>query len=216
VADRVATGEPGFIQAVNLACILRLSYQAEYIENINKPFDRRIEVDASNLENIVQLLLGCVMLLAGRNIFWLFIALAGFVVGFELAGIWLADNSLLVQVTVALGAGLFGALLAVIFERVAFALAGFYAAAYLALIMIDRIGVSAGENVIIIVSGLVGALIAALVMDWAIIALSALLGAAAIVATFAMPPVIETAVFIVLVAVGVMVQRSVYLRGLSS
>jgi hypothetical protein len=173
-------------------------------------------MDASNLENIVQLLLGCVMLLAGRNIFWLFIALAGFVVGFQLAGIWLADYSLLVQVTVALGAGLLGALLAVIFERVAFALAGFYAAAYLALIMIDRIGGTGGENVIIMVSGLLGALIAVLVMDWAIIALSALVGAAAIVATFAMPPMIEIAMFTVLVALGVIVQRTAYIRGLSS
>ena len=171
---------------------------------------------ASNLETIVQLILGCVVLLAGRNIFWLFIALAGFLVGFELAGVWLADKSLLLQVAAALGAGLLGALLAVIFERVAFALAGFYAAAYLALIMIDRLGVSAGENVIIIASGFVGALLAALVMDWAIIVLSALVGAAAIVATFALPPMIEIAVFIVLVAVGVAVQRNVYMRGLSS
>jgi len=173
-------------------------------------------MDASNLENIVQLLLGCIVLLAGRNIFWLFIALAGFVVGFELAGIWLADKSLILQVTVALGAGLLGALLAVIFERVAFALAGFYAAAYLALIVIDRIGVTAGENLIIIVSGLVGALIAALVMDWAIIALSALVGAAAIVTTFAMPPIIEIAAFVVLVAIGVIVQRTVLNRSLRS
>jgi hypothetical protein len=165
---------------------------------------------------MLQLLLGCVMLLAGRNIFWLFIALAGFLVGFELAGIWLADKSLLLQVAAALGAGLLGALLAVVFERVAFALAGFFAAAYLALIVIDRIGVTAGESVIIIASGLVGALIAALVMDWAIIALSALVGAAAIVATFAMPPAIEIALFIVLVAIGVIVQRSVYVRSLSS
>ena len=173
-------------------------------------------MDASTLQHIVQLLLGCVVLLAGRNLFWLFIALAGFLAGFTLAGIWLVDQSLILHVAVALGAGLIGALLAVLFERVAFALAGFYAAAYLALILIDRIGVTAGENVIIVVSGLVGALIAALVMDWAIIALSALVGAAAIVATFAMPPMIEIAVFIVLVAVGVAVQRSVYIRSLSS
>jgi hypothetical protein len=173
-------------------------------------------MDASTLQHIVQLLLGCVVLLAGRNLFWLFIALAGFLAGFTLAGIWLVDQSLILHVAVALGAGLIGALLAVLFERVAFALAGFYAAAYLALILIDRIGVTAGENVIIVVSGLVGALIAALVMDWAIIALSALVGAAAIVATFAMPPMIEIAVFIVLVAVGVAVQRSVYIRTLSS
>lgn len=173
-------------------------------------------MDAPTLENIVQLLLGCVVLLAGRNIFWLFIALAGFLAGFQLAGIWLADNSLILQVTVALGAGLLGALLAVVFERVAFALAGFYAAAYLALIMVDRLGVTGAETVIILGSGLVGALLAALVMDWAIIALSALVGAAAIVATFALPPVIEIVLFIVLAAVGVAVQRTVYTRRLSS
>lgn len=173
-------------------------------------------MDNANMGIIVQILLGCVALFAGRNIFWLFIALAGFVVGFELAGIWLVDKSLILQVAVALGAGLLGALLAVVFERVAFALAGFYAAAYLALVLIERIGITAGESAIIIASGLVGALIAALVMDWAIIVLSALAGAAAILATVAMPPLIQIAVFAVLAAVGVAVQHAVLVRHRSS
>jgi len=171
-------------------------------------------MDASTLQTIVQLLLGSVVLLSGRNIFWLFIALAGFLAGFYLAGIWLADQSPLLQAAVGLGAGLLGALLAVIFERVAFALAGFYAAAYLALILLDRLGVGGAATVTVLLSGLAGALVAALVMDWAIIVLSALVGAAAIVAVFALPPVIEIALFIVLATVGVAVQRSLYLRGL--
>ena len=173
-------------------------------------------MDASNLEHIMQFVLGCIVLLAGRNIFWLFIALAGFLVGFELAGIWLAEQTLILKFTLALGAGLLGAVLAVVFERLAFALAGFYAMAYLAIILIDRTGLAGGETLIIVVSGLVGAILAALAMDWAIILLSALVGSAAIVAAFSMAPMIEFAVFIILAVIGIVVQRALLARRSSS
>jgi len=173
-------------------------------------------MDTLNYATVLQLIFGCIALLAGRNIFWLFIALAGFLIGFEFAGIWFVDQVWVLQISVALGAGLLGALLAVVFERVAFSLAGFYVAAYLAVIMIDRMGVTNGETAIIIFSGLVGALLAALALDWAIIVLSALFGSAAIVSTFSMPPGIEVTVFIVLATVGIVVQRSMFVQRQSS
>jgi hypothetical protein len=148
--------------------------------------------------------------------FWLFIALAGFLVGYELAGLWLSDKPVLLQVAVAFGTGLLGAVLAVVFERVAFSLAGFYAAAYLAVMMIDRVGLASNQTAIIFVVGLVGAVLAAVTMDWAIIVLSALVGATAIVSTLPVPPVIDAALVIFIAAIGIAVQRAVFVRSRTS
>lgn len=152
------------------------------------------------------------MLLAGRNIFWLFIAVIGFIVGAGLVDIWLVDQPMWLIVAAGIGVGLIGAILAIIFERVAFALAGFYAAAFLAIMFAQRFGLTGAPIVLVFVAGLVGALFVALLTDWAIILLSAAAGAAAIVSIITAAPAIEAVSFAVLATIGVLVQRTILTR----
>ena len=161
------------------------------------------------VESIVRIGLGFVVLLAGRNIFWLFIALVGFLAGAEVAGIWLAGHSPALILLAAIAAGLLGALLSMLFERVAFALAGFYAAAYIAILLAARLGLGPVPWLIVVGVGFLGALVAALVMDWSIIVLSSIAGAAAIVSGVAAVPAVELLLFLVLATLGVLVQRAV-------
>lgn len=56
------------------------------------------------------------------------------------------------------------------------------------------------------VGGVLGAIVAALVMDWAIIALSSLAGAAVIVGQFDMDTTLATLLFVGLTGIGVVVQ----------
>jgi Domain of unknown function (DUF4203) len=163
-------------------------------------------------ESILRILLGCVVLLAGRNIFWLFIALVGFLAGIALAGIWLADQPLWLTIAVAIAAGLIGAVLSMLFERVAFALAGFYATAYLATVLAATLTFDTVPVGLVFAAGLLGALLAALLMDWAIIVLSSLAGAAAIVSAVAADPAVEVVIFVVLATIGALVQRAVLAR----
>jgi Domain of unknown function (DUF4203) len=163
-------------------------------------------------ESIVRILLGCVVLLAGRNIFWLSIALVGFLVGIGLAGIWLAGQPMWLTIAVAIAAGCIGAALSMLFERVAFALAGFYAAVYLAIVLAAKLAFHVVPVGVVFAAGLLGALLAAVLMDWAIIVLSSLAGAAAIVSGVAADPAVEAAIFLVLVTIGVLVQRAVLSR----
>ena len=136
-------------------------------------------MDPMTPESILRILFGFVVLLAGRNIFWLFIALVGFLVGIEFAEIWLAGQPTWLIVAVAIAAGLIGAVLSMLFERVAFALSGFYATAYLAIIFAAKFGFDIVPVSVIFAAGLLGAFLTALLMDWAIIVLSSLAGAAA-------------------------------------
>lgn len=169
-------------------------------------------MDSISLDDAVRVLLGCIALLAGRNIFWLFISVIGFLIGFELAHVWLADQPMWLALVAGVVTGLVGAVLAIVYERVAFALAGFYAAAFLVITYAGKLGFASMPAVTPYAAGLVGALLAALLTDWTIIVLSALAGAAAIVSVFVLQPAVEVVSFLALALVGVLVQRNMLAR----
>jgi hypothetical protein len=115
-------------------------------------------------------------------------------------------------ISAAIVMGLIGAVLSMLYERVAFALAGFYAAGYLAIVLAAKLGIDTVTVGVVLTVGLLGALLAALLMDGAIIVLSSLAGAAAIISTIAADPAVEMALFFVLVTIGVLVQWAVISR----
>jgi Domain of unknown function (DUF4203) len=151
--------------------------------------------------------LGLILLVFGRKLFWLCVAVLGFFLGMEFAGVLLVDQPRWAMLLIGLGAGLLGALLAVLAERVAFALAGFYAGAYLALEAARSFGTGDHSTLWLLAGGAIGAVLAALIMDWAIIVLSSLVGAGAIVGATSMGPTTAALVFVVLTVVGIVVQE---------
>jgi hypothetical protein len=154
----------------------------------------------------LMIVLGLIMLVFGRRLFWLFVAVVGFLVGMEFTNILLVDQPLGVQLLGGLAAGLLGALLAVFFQRIAFVLAGFFAGAYFAILLAHPLGIAGTGLLLPVVGGVIGAVVAALLMDWAIIVLSCLVGAGAIVSHLGMRDVKTAIVFLVLVIIGTLVQ----------
>ncbi|HTQ40800.1 MAG TPA: hypothetical protein VMJ32_17390 [Pirellulales bacterium] len=136
------------------------------------------------LPPVVLVLLGVVVLLFGRSLFWGFIAIVGFLLGMALAQEWLADKPEWIQILAAIGAGILGAVLGILIERLAFAIAGFFAGGYFALALAARLHAGGDPHLWMIVGGIIGAIVAVMVMDWAIIVLSSLAGAAAILTPF--------------------------------
>jgi hypothetical protein len=155
---------------------------------------------------VISLLLGIVLLLFGRTLYWVFVAVAGFLVGFELAAQFLADQAESIRLLAALLGGVLGAILGMFAQRLAFAMGGLFAGGYLGLVLARTAGVPGDPLVWFIVGGLVGALVAALLMGWAIIALSSLAGATAIVGQFALNESAAMLLFVALTAVGILVQ----------
>ncbi len=154
---------------------------------------------------IVAIAAGAVLLVAGRKFFWLFIAITGFFVGVELAHDLFANQPRWVVWVFAAGAGIIGAVLAMLFQRVAFALAGFYAGGYLAIFVVQSFGWGV-LDLAILVGGVIGAVLATWVMDWAIIVLSSFVGAGLIVASLDLDWLQGTILAGVLAAVGILVQ----------
>lgn len=162
------------------------------------------------------ILLGLILLVFGRKLFWLFVAIAGFLVGMEFTRVILADLPRWILVVVALGAGLVGALLVVMAERVAFALAGFLAGSYFAVILAHSLGATGNNILLFAVGGVIGAVFAALIMNRAIIFLSCLVGAAAVVKGLGLGQEMSSFVFVVLVILGALVQTRLMKRSRQS
>jgi len=162
--------------------------------------------------NFLIIVLGLIVLILGRKIFWLSVGIVGFLVGMELTGMILVDQPTWVLVAGGLAAGLVGAVLAVFVQRVAFGLAGFFAGAYLTVIVARSLGAGDTSMILPICGGVIGALIAVLLMDWAIIVLSCLVGAGAIVAQLPTSPTVSAIVFAALVIIGMVIQAQLMER----
>jgi len=158
------------------------------------------------------IVLGLILLVFGRKLFWLFDAVTGFLVGMAVSSMVLRHQPQWVVLCIALGAGLLGAFLAVFAERVAFAFAGIYAGAYLALSASQSLGGDGNKILWVVLGGAVGAVFAALIMDWAIIILSCLVGTWAIVRALPLGQSAGLAVFVVLVITGGFLQRRLMSR----
>jgi hypothetical protein len=155
---------------------------------------------------IAEIVAGLLLLLAGRRLFWLFIAIIGFVVGAEVAAELLSSRSDWMVWLFGLGAGVIGAVAAIFLQRVAFALAGFYAGGYLTIAVTQALRSSLPDFALVLVGGVIGAVVAALVMDWAVIVLSTLAGVGMIVGALDLAPLHRVMLAGVLAAVGIVVQ----------
>lgn len=156
---------------------------------------------------ILHAILGFLILFFGRRLYWLAIGVLGFLMGVQLAGEILAEAQFVIQLVAAVAAGVIGAILAVVFQRTAFAIGGLFAGAYLAHGIAVTVGANPDFQVLwFAIGGAAGGVIAALVMDWAIIALTSLVGAGAIVNTLDVSGGVSALLFVVLAAVGIAVQ----------
>ncbi len=158
--------------------------------------------------------LGVIVLLFGRALYWAFVAIVGFFIGMELAENWpwLNQQEQWIQLLAAIGCGILGAIIGIFVQRLAFAIGGFFAGGYLALAIATRMHIatdSNAANIWMIVGGVIGAIVAAMILDWAIIVLSSLAGAAAILTPFQLrigDDRITAVLFFVLAAVGIFFQ----------
>ena len=151
----------------------------------------------------VAIILGLLLLLAGQRLFWLFIATAGFFVGMSFAGLLFAGHQQWVIILVGVVTGLIGALLAGFAQRVAFALAGFYAGAYITYLSTHLAGLYEMSVFLSLIGGVIGAVLTLVFMDWALIALSSLVGAGIIIDALNPGQATGLVLFAVLLSAGV-------------
>lgn len=159
---------------------------------------------------MVNIFVGLILLALGRKLFWLFVGCIGFVAGYASVQQFGGGQSELVVILISLFSGLVGALLAVFFQGVAIALAGFVAGGYTSMIVTALIGLERGAWVIYVVGGILGAAMLFLIFDWALILISSLSGTSLIVQTVEFGQDMEALLFIVLVIIGIIFQTVLF------
>jgi hypothetical protein len=166
---------------------------------------------------IVGALIGVVVLLFGRKLFWLCVAAVGFAAGVEIAPHLVHEPSSLLALTVALVLGLIGALLALFLQKIAIAVLGFLAGGKLAGAIAAAFFIHYGQHstIIFLIGGIVGAILLLVLFDWALIVVSSLIGAHLIVfqGAITLPSSGATILFLGLAVVGIIVQAASLRRG---
>jgi hypothetical protein len=158
---------------------------------------------------ISNIIMGVILLLCGRKLFWLFIGIAGFLFGMEITGMFFGGQPQWIQLAIAIGLGCLGALLAMFVQRLAFTVGGFFAGVFLALKASPFFAVpDHGALLLLIIgAGVVGAVVATLLMDTAITILVCLVGAAAIVGALHLGYFLNFGVFVILAGAGFLFQE---------
>ena len=159
---------------------------------------------------IISALIGVVVLLFGRKLFWLFVAAVGFAAGVEFAPHLIHEPSPMLALTFALVLGFIGALLAIFLQKIAIAVVGFLAGGKLAGAVATAFFVhhASYSGLTFVIGGIIGAVLLLMVFDWALIVLSSVVGAHLIQSALVLPQSGSTILFVALTAIGVIVQAA--------
>jgi hypothetical protein len=161
----------------------------------------------------IQILVGAVLLLFGRRLFWLFVGCIGFLVGFDFAGSFFPGQSQLLIFLIAAGVGLVGAILAIFLQRLVVGIAGFFAAGYfLANVATAALHThqSAVHWIAFVIGGILGAVLTMILLDPALIVLSSLAGATSIAQNVPFDQSSQGILFLILLVFGIIVQAMQY------
>ena len=169
---------------------------------------------------IAGIILGLFELLFGRKLFWVLVAIGGFLLGwFLVPAVW-ETVVLWERVLIGLLVAVVFALLSLLFVRVMVTVAGFFAFGAAAVMLVRYLGAEAAAGSVAfwlayVIGGLVGAALLFLYLDWALIVLTSLGGAAAaaggiIHVAGGGPYWVEWVLFVVLAVVGIGVQARMF------
>lgn len=158
-----------------------------------------------DLNALIPLIIGAAVLLAGRELFWLFVGAVGFVLGFNFVAQFLGEQPLWLALIIGIGAGIIGAVLAGFLQQAAVAVVGFLAGGYLVLTIAQLFGLEPGlaRWLLIILGGIIGAALVIALFDYALILLSAGTGASLLVQQFTLGQTWSLLLLVLLLVVGV-------------
>lgn len=154
---------------------------------------------------------GIALLIMGRKLFWLFAAVIGFLFGMTIAQQFLPGQSQTVILIVAMIIGGLGAVLAILVQKIAIGLMGFIAGGYLVYLLIPALPINLGSFLwlAVIVGGIIGAVLASTMFDWALVILSSAIGAIVIANHLTLPQPFPTVILIALFIAGVVIQGNI-------
>jgi len=165
-------------------------------------------------DTLLLLLAGAALLLAGRRLFWLFVGVVGFLVGYRVALQILGPHVQGTHWLVAVGAGLLGIVLALALQRMAVALAGFFVGGYAATVLfgLNLAKADLTSLLLFVVAGVIAAVLALRLFEGALIILSALAGASLVTEGLHLRHGTGSLLLVILALVGMAIQAGLTAR----
>ena len=163
---------------------------------------------------LASIIVGALMLLFGRRLFWLFVAAVGFWIGFELTPYLIQNPPPWLALAIGLVLGLMGAVLAFILQKVAIAIAGFLVGGHIATALLAAFVHAPPQPswIAFVLGGTLGAMLLLALFDWALILFSSVAGAEMIVRHFHLPSTGTTILFRALTICGIIFQAMLFRR----
>lgn len=164
--------------------------------------------------NVINLILGGALLIAGRKLFWLFVGAAGFVTGVQLATRFTRGPELLALI-IGLIVGVIFALLAIFLQAIVIGIAGFLMGGYILTVLATMLGIDVSGVttwIVFIIGGLIGLALVSFLFDWALITLSSLAGASLIIQGVFPQGAGGGLIFFILFIAGVLIQGFILRR----
>ncbi|HET9910393.1 MAG TPA: hypothetical protein VFQ13_00820 [Anaerolineales bacterium] len=164
--------------------------------------------------NVISLILGSALLVAGRKLFWLFVGAAGFVTGIQLATRFWQGSDVL-AVIIGLAIGVIFALLAIFLQTIVIGIAGFLSGGYVLTVLVTMLGMDITGSmtwIVYITGGILGVILVSVLFDWALITLSSLAGASMVIQAFSPQGATGGLLFFILFMAGVIIQGSILRR----
>lgn len=152
------------------------------------------------------IIFGVLLLIAGRRLFWLFVAAIGFVVAIDLVTPLVSPESSEVLLVVGVIAGIAGALLAVFVQKVAITIAGALAGGFYLKLFFEAASLHHLAWIAALVGAVLGAILMFTLFKWALIVFSSIAGAHLLTLSFHLAPPLRGALFLALVVLGLAIQ----------
>ena len=161
-----------------------------------------------SIPDIPFVIVGLALLVLGRKLFWLMVAVAGFAVGWFLTPQLFPGSSEQIPIITGVALGLLGALLALFAQKVAIWLGGFLAGGYILMSLIRGFSDSVAFPVWIpfVVGGILGAILLKQVFEWGLIVLTSILGAVLVVFGFDGSENVHLLPVMILSIIGIVIQ----------
>ena len=162
---------------------------------------------------IISLIGGLAILFLGRKLFWVYVGLLGFLVGFDLMKEYLPEQPQWIALVAGLILGIVLAMLAMAMQYIAIGLAGFLGGAYLSLQILTILPMAVSsqlQNWVPLIFGALGALFCIVMFEPALIVLSSLLGAAILAQLAPIEPILQALLMLFIAIVGMVYQFKKY------
>ena len=158
---------------------------------------------------IISFLIGIVLLLWGRRLFWVFVGAVGFFAGFEAAGSAFAGQGEGAALTMGLFCGAAGIVLALVFQRLAIILAGAAGGGVLCANILLAFVPGAADlmtGIVFLLGAVIGGVLVNFAFGAALIFLSSAIGAMIIANSLPFEETVRYAAFLAAVVTGLLVQ----------